>query len=204
MTVQLPANFTCAPKVVLNTYEQTLYNVLEEYFVLRQAKSNRCPVLSQVRLPDAITISHPVINNIQVNAMSFDCLVTRANATPLCIFEADGHYHKTPVQQQRDALKDAIAKQAGIPVFRVLVSGRFEHPEVVHAQLSIQNFSREWEYPYADGVRQFTAENFPPYQRTIEPLDIEALLIGCGWQFPVGWQYASGYDLRDVASPAPV
>ena len=192
--VSLPAGFTCTPRQVLNKWEQTLYNLCEQYFYLDQDPAIRHPVLSQVRLPDAINISAPVINSIQVSAMSFDILITDSNGWPKLIFEADGHYHKDPAQIQRDQVKDAVATRAGLKLFRVTVGGLMTHIEIVRAEASIEQFDSSLEYPAArpeDGYIQYSKEFFPDQDRLIEVEDIELLLFKINWQFPPNWKFAA-------------
>lgn len=121
----LPTGFTCSAQQVLNSWEQTLYNVCEEYFYLRQSESIRHPVLSQVRLADAIKVSSPIIFGVQVphtvvkgiclpsfkidihvHALSFDILITDGQGHPKVVFEADGKYHEEP---ELEGLSDANA-----------------------------------------------------------------------------------------------
>jgi len=196
-SVTLPAGFSCSVKQVLNSWEQTLYNLCEEYFYLNQRKSNRHPVLSQVRLADAISISHPSISGMQINSMSFDILVTDSNGYPRVVFEADGPSHFGPVQIARDQIKDAIAKMVGIPVFRVTVDGMQTHIEVVHAEAGIKEFQRDLEYPLVrNGYIEYSQANFPDKKRLLEAADLELCLIRAGWQFPTGWEFVTNYELR--------
>lgn len=128
--ITLPAGFNCSPKQVLNPWEQTLYNLCEEYFYRNQRKSNRHPVLSQVRLNDAITLSQPIIKNVPVPAttigtihvpafsmpihayaMSLDILITDGAGQPKLIFEADGKYHAMPTAAQLLQLNQKEAYQ---------------------------------------------------------------------------------------------
>jgi hypothetical protein len=210
MNNYLPAGITCTAKPVLNSHEQTLYNLCEEYFYLSQRKSNRCPVLSQVRLPDVIDISAPVINNIQANAMSFDIVIADSKANPLCIFEADGAYHnpnntrsmsdqqKAEVAKQvlRDRLKDAITEKAGVPLFRLEVDGVHPHLDVVRAEAAIKDFKRDQMYRRPEGMRQYTQASHPDSLRILELEDIEIRLIRAGFRFPPGWEFVTDFELR--------
>lgn len=194
--VSLPAGFTCSPRQVLNRWEQTLYNLCEQYFYLGQQPSAQHPVLSQVRLPNAITISQTYIDKVQVNAMSFDILITDSTGWPKLVFEADGHYHKDAAQQKRDKLKDAIATLAGLTVFRVTVDGQMTHLEIVRAEASIEGFDSSLEYPGAgpeDDYVQYSKTFFPDQNRLIEAEDLELLLIKANWQFPAGWKFVTGH-----------
>lgn len=192
------AGITCVAKPVLNAYEQTLYNLCEEYFVTIQRRSNRHPVLSQVRLSDAIAVSAPksYIGGIQFTSLSFDILVTDSLANPLFVFEADGPQHQVEPQFSRDVLKDAIANKAGIKVFRLLVDGMLPPLEVVRAEAEIEGFDRDMEYPANDGFICYSAQHFPDVLRTITMEDIELALIRAGWRFPPGWEFVTLYELR--------
>lgn len=226
----LPSGFICSRQQVLNSWEQTLYNLCEEYFYLRQRKSNRHPVLGQVRLTDAVKVNLPIIKSVQVpetivehikvpafkidiyvNAMSFDILITDGQGNPKVIFEADGKYHDKPeglscldaakayakvkdwaTQVTRDNYKDAIAKQAGISLFRVKVDGIQTHIDVVHAEADIKEFQRDLEYSQFE----YSVGNFPDQSRVLEAADIELLLIRAEWSFPAGWDFVTHYELR--------
>jgi len=210
----LPAGFTCSPKPVLNPWEQTLYNLCEEYFYLNQKKSNRHPVLSQVRLTDAIEISHTYIQKVQVNAMSFDILITDGQGCPKLVFEADGKYHpntSTPLDDEAakalvdprarqtllDNIKDEIAALAGISLFRVEVEGTHPHLEVVRAMLdNYPVFSREVGYPTAGGSVVYDTHSYPDARRVLTMEDIELRLVKENWAFPDGWQFVTAYDVR--------
>lgn len=230
----LPPGFTCSPQQVLNTWEQTLYNVCEEYFYLSQSKSNRHPVLSQVRLADAIKIAYPIITGVQVpqtvvkgicvppfnidihiHALSFDILITDGQGHPKVVFEADGKYHEEPelkgldnaaaqakvkdwaTQITRDKYKNAIAKEAGLLLFRVKVDGMQTHLDVVHAEAGIKDFGRDLHYSQVkNGYVEYTLNNFPDQERIIEAADIELLLIRSAWSFPSKWDFVTDYELR--------
>jgi hypothetical protein len=230
-----PAGFSCSKKQVLNKWEQTLYNVCEEYFYSSQDKYNRHPVLSQVRLCDAITVSPAVIENVlvpetvvenitvpefeielQLYAMSLDILITNGPGYPQFIFEADGKYHDKPTgldrlseaeatkavrkwakQVTRDKYKNAVAKKAGIPLFRVKVDGSLTHLEVVHAEAVIDGFQRDLPYPRGDGVNINYSEPYYPNQlRLIEAADLEVCLIRAQWAFPERWKFVTNYENR--------
>jgi len=192
------AGITCQARPVLNTYEQTLYNLCEEYFITIQRRSNRHPVLSQVRLVDAINVSAPnsYIGGIQFTAFSFDILITDGQANPIFAFEADGPQHHVQPQLGRDQLKDAIAKKAGITVIRLLVDGMMPPLDVVRAEAEIEGFDRELEYPTTDRFICYSTQHFPDALRTITLEDIELALIRVGWTFPSGWEFVTRYELR--------
>ena len=174
-----------------------MYNICEQYFYLDQRKSNRHPVLSQVRLTDVFDVSHVNINGVMINAMSFDILIVDSEGNPRAVFEADGPSHSLSTQITRDALKDEIAKSAGIPVFRVLVEGLQTNMGIVRAQTDIADFHSELEYPVSNGKYvQYTEQNFPKQHRLIEAADIELCLIKANWKFPNGWEFATDYELR--------
>lgn len=198
MTANLLQGIACTAKPVLDEFEQTLYNLCEDYFVLQQVKTNRFPILSQVRLVDVIEVDAPnsYINNIQFNAMSFDIVITDSEANPIFIFEADGDSHKKPERKSADELKDAIAEKAGIPLFRVEVDGIHTHLDVVRADAANEGFTRQKIYRSQHGLLCYTLANFPDSQRLIEIEDLELLLIKAGWQFPAGWVFKTRYDFR--------
>ena len=192
------AGISCTTRQVLNTYEQTLYNLCEEYFSTIQRKSNRHVVLSQVRLVDAITVGAPnsYINKMQFTALSFDILVTDGGANPRFVFEADGPQHKAPPQSTLDELKDEIAQKAGLHVFRLEVHGMHPPLEVIHAEAGMAEFDRDLEYSTTSGHVCYSSANFPDVRRTLELQDIELRLIRAGWTFPAGWEFVTDYELR--------
>lgn len=216
MATDLLDGITCVARPVLNAGEQTLFNLCEEYFQLNQRKSNRRPVLSQVRLADAIAISQTHINSVQANAMSFDIVITDREANPLYIFEADGKYHgklinpddivdvderarlKAEIARQIacDQVKDAIAKKAGIPLFRVTVEGQMTHPAVVDAELATDGFSRDLAYPTTAGSVIYSEANYPDSRRLLTLTDIELMLVRAKVHFPNGWEFVSNFEFR--------
>lgn len=233
--VIFPAGFACTPQQVLNRWEQTLYNLCEEYFCTSQHPFNQYPVLSQVRLPDVIKLSQPILANIQIpqtvvehitvpaftidiqlNAMSFDILITDSQGYPKFILEADGKYHDKPTklvrfspvegyekvkawvtQITRDNYKNAIARLAGIPLCRVKVEGMQSHLDLVYAAAGTTDFSRDFQYPLATGeLVDYAEPKFDDHRRLLEAADIELCLIRENWQFPIGWKFVTNYELR--------
>lgn len=195
----LPAGFACAAKPVLDKYEQTLYNVCEQYFRDIQKKSNRYPVLSQVRLVDAIKVNQVKVNGIMVNAMSFDIVITDSIGRAALIFECDGKPHDEDQNTlAHDQLKDAIAHAAGIPLYRLKVDTMRPHLAVVRATADYYpDFSRKTGYPTMSGSVVYDLLSYPDSQRTLEVEDLELLLIKAGWTFPGGWEYVTSYELRE-------
>lgn len=203
MASSLLDNIPCSRFQVLNPWEQTLYNLCEEYFSIRQLEKNRLCVLGQVRVVDAISVgavkngkATSFIGNVQFTALSFDILVTDRKANPLFAFEADGEQHKREPQLSRDQLKDAIATKAGMKVFRMLVDGSMPPLEVIHAEASIEGFERDLEYPVSNGRICYSEQDFPDVERTLELADIELQLIRAGWPFPADWKFVTQYELR--------
>lgn len=194
MTVNL-TGISCTAKPVLTPYEQTMYNVCEEYFYLNQTEDNRRPILSQVRLPDVIDvgISTSYINNVQFNAQSFDIVITDGASNPLFIFEADGPEHTTDPQRiAADEVKDTIVAAAGLKIFRWKNDGVYRHEDVVRATADHHpSFSRSMLSPR--GV-PYDLTNYPDTKRTIEAVDIELLLIEAAATFPAGWVYATDFN----------
>lgn len=199
----MPVNLTgisCTAQPVLTAYEQTMFNVCEEYFYLNQKGVNRYPVLSQVRLSDVIDVAKKgsYINGVQFTAFSFDIVITDPISNPLFILEADGEEHLTDEERRTcDEVKDAIVAKAGIRLFRWQNRGVYPHVDVVRATADyFPIFSRDVTYPIGDGIC-FDWQSYPDSQRTIEAVDIELMLIESGWNFPPGWIYATGYDVRE-------
>lgn len=187
-----------AKKEVLNPWERELFNLLEEYFYLRQRRSNRMPVLAQVGLTRIIDVLSPKIGEIQVNAMSVDLLVvTGDKSKPRLVVEADGkHHNNSPAQIARDNLKNHLLASAGIPILRVEVEGKKENLDVLLATVEIPEFDRELEYPVVDSFgRSFTlnysGKEYDSGERVLALLDIELSLVEIGWEFPDGWDYVS-------------
>lgn len=203
------AGIPCNPKPVLTPYEQTLFNVCEEYFYLNQNSPNRCPVLSQVRLCDVIDVDKDgsFIADVQFNALSFDIVVTDSVSNPLFIFEADGVEHRKNNRRMKcDQVKNAIVTKARIPLFRWDNDGVYEHVDVVRARADFYPvFSRDAGYPTDVGHVTYDRTNYPNAHRTIEPVDIELMLIKHGWKFPADWVYVTGYPLREyhIQEPRP-
>lgn len=198
MTSDPLSGIACTAHAVLNAHEQTLYNLCEEYFVSIQRRSNRHCVLSQLRLVDAIEVAapKPYIGKVQFNALSFDILVTDSAANPIFVFEADGPTHNEEPQLSRDAVKNAIAKKAGIHVFRLKVKGMLPPLEVIRAEACTQDFERDLEYPTMATNVCYSRANFPEIDRVLELSDIELLVIRTGWNFPPGWEFVTDYELR--------
>ncbi len=192
--VPLPNNVTSVSRKVLNKYEQTLYNVLAEYFDWSQLPQNKFNILSQVRFVDAFNVTPVVVNTVWANQLSLDTLVTDLVGRPVCIFEADGPQHQTDARKiECDNVKDSLAAMAGVPVFRLLVAGELQHESVVRAMVSFADFSEDFEYPTTNGYVRYSDEYFPrprPY-RVIDAADIELILIKHQWSFPAGWCYAT-------------
>lgn len=178
IAVTFPPDFTCAAQPVLNPQGQTLHKLCEEYFYLSQKKSNRHPVLSKVRLTDAFDISCTYINGIQLNAMSFELLVTTDDGYPRLVFEVGNLTQSEPYRSQ-NALKAAIAKSVGIPRWHKSFDGPFPSLEVVHKEADL------------GGVDTKCTE---VTKRDLNAADIELWLIRQKWQFPAGWEFVTSYE----------
>jgi hypothetical protein len=199
MPSNLLESIPCTAFQVLNPWEQTLYNLCEEYFYLRQSEKNRHCVLSQVRLVDAIKVGAvkdgkdtPYINGVQFTALSFDILVTNSEAKPRFVFEADGATHGKEPQLSRDVVKDAIVEKAGLHLFRLEVEGMHPPLAVVHAEATKEHFSRDKVYTDTTGPVCYSEANFPDCHRLLDMADIELRLIRVGWIFPAGWAFVTG------------
>lgn len=174
-----PPDFTCAAQPVLTPRGQTLHKLCEEYFYLSQKKSNRHPVLSKVRLTDAFDISHTCINGIiQLNAMSFELLVTTGDGYPRLVVEVENLTHAEPYRSE-NTLKAAITKLAGIPRLHKSFDGPFPPLEVVHKEA---------------GLGGVDTKCTKVEKRDLNAADIELWLIRQKWQFPAGWEFVTSYE----------
>jgi hypothetical protein len=94
------------------------------YDALLQATGGRFIVFAQVRLIDLVEVPRGVpgcpywFGKVRHKHLDF-VLCDPATAAPVLAIELDGASHQSGVQQQRDAEKDAILKQAGLPLLRV-------------------------------------------------------------------------------------
>lgn len=186
-----------ARREVLNLWERHLYNVLEEYFTLLQNRSCRMHVLAQVGLLRVIDVPDKWINGVQVNAMSLDCVIVDGKrASPQLVFEADGEQHTEQVQKNRDSTKDFLLTSAGIPIVRLEAEGEKDSLDILKAQVEIENFDRDLQYPVIDELGRVSHLDLSgaAYDRCIRgvtPLDIELALVALGWAFPDGWDYVA-------------
>lgn len=188
-----------ARQEVLNPWERHLYNVLEEYFMLQQNRTSRMNVLAEVGLTRVIDVdsSSLVLNGFQVNAMSLDfVIVDGARASPRLVFEADGKYHEQSIQKCRDATKDLLLAQAGIPIVRLEVEGEKDSLDILKAAVEIEQFDRNLQYPGTDELGRLSYLDLSDTQydrctRLVAPLDIELALVKLGWTFPDSWDYVS-------------
>ncbi|WP_422086398.1 DUF2726 domain-containing protein [Variovorax sp.] len=188
-----------ARREVLNVWERHLYNVLEEYFTLRQNRSCRMHVLAQVGLLRVIDVPDKWLwlNGVQVNAMSLDCvIVDGTRASPRLVFETDGEQHGTPVQKNRDSTKDFLLGLAGIPIARLEAEGVKDSLDILKAHVEIESFDRELQYPVSDELGRvshldLSDATYDRCIRAVAPLDIELALVGLGWAFPDGWDYVA-------------
>lgn len=184
---------------VLNPWERYLFNVLEEYFVLRQNSTCRMNILAEVGLTRVINVDHSLLrlNGVQVNAMTFDfVIVDGMRASPQLVFEADGKNHNDPEQKKRDATKDHLLALAGIPIVRLEVEGEKENLDILKAEVEIEQFDRDLQYPVNDelgrpGYLDLSGATYNRCSRLVAPLDIELALVKLGWPFPGSWDYVS-------------
>jgi very-short-patch-repair endonuclease len=184
---------------VLNPWERYLFNVLEEYFMLRQNSTCRMNVLAEVGLTRVIDVHSSLLelNGVQVNAMSFDfVIVDGTRASPQLVFEADGKYHADPMQKNRDATKDYLLARAGIPIVRLEVEGEKESLDILKAEVEIEQFDRDLQYPGTDELGRLSyldlsGATYNRCSRLVAPLDIELALVKLGWAFPDSWDYVS-------------
>jgi hypothetical protein len=94
------------------------------YDALIQATGGRFVVFAQVRLIDLVEVPRGVrgcpywFGKVRHKHVDF-VLCEPATAAPVLAIELDGASHQSGVQQQRDAEKDAILRQAGLPLLRV-------------------------------------------------------------------------------------
>lgn len=183
LPVRLPAGFVCSAKQVLNPWEQTLYNLCEEYFYCNQRKGNRHPVLSQVRLNEAIKLSHTDIADIPVPttivgdvtvpafnmkiflaALSFDILIIDGNGYPKAVFEADGKFHKEPTDLH--SLSPAAAKTRVEDWAKQLTRDAHKNAIAAEAKIPLFRLDVEGMHPHLEVVRG-TLDNYPRFSRDV-------------------------------------
>lgn len=64
----------------------------------------------------------------------------RVGKQPFAVIEVDGHYHDTPEQRERDALKGAILQERGIPLLRLrTIDSQIEEKITTFLLTSMQN-----------------------------------------------------------------
>jgi hypothetical protein len=94
------------------------------YEALVQATGGRFVVFAQMRLIDLVEVPRGVpgcpywFGKVRHKHVDF-VLCDPATAAPVLAIELDGASHESNVQRQRDAEKDAVLRQAGLPLLRV-------------------------------------------------------------------------------------
>lgn len=94
------------------------------YEALRQAVGGRFLIFAQMRLIDLLELPEGAGGNpfwyakVRYKHVDF-VLCDPDTAGPVLAIELDGASHQSPVQRQRDAEKDAVLQQAGLPLLRV-------------------------------------------------------------------------------------
>lgn len=94
------------------------------YDALRQAAGDRYLIFAQMRLIDLVEVPRGENGSpfwfAKVRHKHVDfVLCDRETAAPVLAIELDGASHQSDVQRQRDAEKDAVLAQAGLPLLRV-------------------------------------------------------------------------------------
>ena len=94
------------------------------YDALRQAAGDRYLIFAQMRLIDLVEVPRGQDGSpfwyAKVRHKHVDfVLCDRETAGPVLAIELDGASHGTEIQRQRDAEKDAVLAQAGLPLLRV-------------------------------------------------------------------------------------
>jgi hypothetical protein len=94
------------------------------YEALRQAAGQRFLVFAQMRLIDLVEVPKGAAGSpfwyAKVRHKHVDfVLCDRETTAPVLAIELDGASHETEIQRQRDAEKDAVLRQAGLPLLRV-------------------------------------------------------------------------------------
>ena len=94
------------------------------YDALRAATGDRFLLFAQMRLIDLIEVPRGQRGSPYWYAKSRQkhvdfVLCDRETVTPLLAIELDGASHRTAIQQQRDAEKDEVLRQAGLPLLRI-------------------------------------------------------------------------------------
>jgi hypothetical protein len=94
------------------------------YDALRQAVGGRFLIFAQMRLIDLLELPKGVRGSpfwfakVRYKHVDF-VLCDPDTAEPVLAIELDGASHQSQVQRQRDAEKDAVLEQAGLPLLRV-------------------------------------------------------------------------------------
>lgn len=94
------------------------------YDALRQAVGNRFLIFAQMRLIDLLEVPREVKGSpfwfAKVRYKHVDFVLCDPDTVqPVLAIELDGASHQSEVQRQRDAEKDAVLRQAGLPLLRV-------------------------------------------------------------------------------------
>jgi len=107
------------PKVSLFSRDERRF-----YDALVQATGGRFVVFAQMRLIDLVEVPRGVpgcpywFGKVRHKHVDF-VLCDPATAAPVLAIELDGASHQSDLQQQRDAEKDEILRQAGLPLLRI-------------------------------------------------------------------------------------
>ena len=94
------------------------------YDALRQAAGDRYLIFAQMRLIDLVEVPRGQAGSpfwfgkVRHKHVDF-VLCDRETGGPVLAIELDGASHQSAVQRQRDAEKDAVLAQAGLPLLRV-------------------------------------------------------------------------------------
>ena len=111
------------------------------YDALRQVTGDRFLVFAQMRLIDLVEVPRGSAGSpfwfAKVRHKHVDfVLCDRETATPVLAIELDGASHESDVQRQRDVEKDAVLRQAGLPLLRVASRKGGYPPKAVAAAIN--------------------------------------------------------------------